>query len=238
MRVALDDEGDAVIMWQASNGIHARARSAAGVLGPLEGLGGGLGPHSDSYFSIAMDEEGNAIFASIYNDLNGSSDWVVVGTRSRTGTYGPVKIASKVPPNSIGWPSRDPHVVIGRDGQGVIVWQTRSFQSVPSIQARVLFTSGKLGPIETVSENDVLGRIALAANGNGDALITWANGRTSRIQVRARTAAGVYGRVETVSRRGVSAVAPSVVIDSIGLGTVVWQSDDGANTRIQASADE
>ena len=77
---------------------------------------------------------------------------------------------------------------------------------------------------------------ALAVDADGDALYTWqvSDGTNRRVQARARSAAGVLGRVRTVSAAGQDARDPQVAAEPDGDAVFTWARSDGTSFRVQA----
>ena len=77
---------------------------------------------------------------------------------------------------------------------------------------------------------------ALAVDADGDALYTWqvSDGTNRRVQARARSAAGVLGRVRTLSAAGQDARDPQVAAEPDGDAVFTWARSDGTSFRVQA----
>jgi hypothetical protein len=78
----------------------------------------------------------------------------------------------------------------------------------------------------------------VAVDAAGDAVFTWdrSDGTYSRVQARARSAAGVLSPVQTLSAPGQHAGAPQVAVDTDGDAVLTWARSDGTNTRVKARA--
>jgi hypothetical protein len=230
-QVALDSDGDALVVWRRFDGanwrVQAVARSAVGALGPLQILspsgesasGGNDGPQ------VAMDGSGDAIVAWM-------TDSGVIEARGRSAaeTLGPLLTLS-----SAGADSDSPRVAMDPNGNAIAVWRSRDdtvdcggagcFQ----VQARSRSASRVLGPIETLSaagQDAANPDVSMAAN--GDALVVWnrPDGSSStccdRIQARARPAGAAFGPLELLSMPGFGSSYPDAALDAAGNAVVVW----------------
>jgi hypothetical protein len=233
---AVDADGDAVFVWQRSAGviggeivIESRARSAAGVLSPLQTLT--PSGQQASGPDVAVDPAGDAVFAWV-SPLGGALR-VQTRTRSAAGTLGVTQTLSPNGQNAI-----QARVAVDADGDAVFVW-TRSDGTNDRIQARARSAAGTLSPVQTLSpagQNAGFPRVAV--DPAGDAVFVWtrSDGTNDRIQARARSAAGTLSPVQTLSQGGQDASQPYVGVDTDGDAVVSWERSDGTNARAQARA--
>jgi hypothetical protein len=156
------------------------------------------------------------------------------GDLSKPGELGPTHTLSPA-----GEDATAPQVSTDFDGNALVVWR-RSDGANIRIEGRTLSAEGVLGPVETLSaanQNAGAARVAMGVGveGNGDAVVVWErlSGPNTRIQARARSAAGVLGPIQTLSDAGQNATAPQVAIDFDGDAMIVWKRPDGTNTVIQ-----
>jgi membrane protein implicated in regulation of membrane protease activity len=167
-QVAMDGDGDALIVWrnETTEQIEARGRSAAGVLGQRQALSKTGG--SAERPRIAMLSDGNALVVWYRYD---GSYWRVQGrTRSAAGSYGQVKNFSPA-----GQGGLHPRVALDGSGNAVISWRGYPGGNV-IMQARTRTVAGVLGPVQDISEpgNYTVGAIPeVAMSANGDALAVW-----------------------------------------------------------------
>jgi hypothetical protein len=114
--IAEDPSGNAVVVWQRSDGanyrIQARARSSAGALDAVQNLSAS---GQDAYWpDIAVDSSG--ILAVWYR--NDGVNWrIQARTRSSTGTLGAVQTVSAAGVNSY-----RPDVAVNSTGDAAVVW--------------------------------------------------------------------------------------------------------------------
>jgi hypothetical protein len=167
-QIALDDDGDAVVVWDAFDGTnyltYARRVSKTGTLGPVEVLSGTEGESNDT--DVAVDADGDAVVTWAERQEDGS---VIPKMRpfAKDGTLQPEVVLSSNPARA-----ETPDVAIDREGDAVIAW-TNGWV----VQARTLTASGTLGELETVSpEVSVLddhSRARAIVDRDGDTLVTW-----------------------------------------------------------------
>lgn len=224
-QVATDADGDSVIAWERSVGgttrIETRARSAAGTLGAIQTLS----PPDSNAVQVAIDDQGDSIF--VWQRFDGSNLRIQMRTRTAAGALSPIKTLS-----AAGEDANSPVVAIDPDGDAVIAW-TRFDGTNDRIQARALSAAGALSPVQNLSQG---GRDAESADAamddTGDAVFTWArfDGVGDRIQARARSSAGTFSAVQTLSGSGESSSA-QVDVDESGDAVFVWNRDAGGDLR-------
>ena len=167
-KVVVDDDGDAVVVWDAYTGtdyhVYARRVSRTGALGTLRVLTpGGVSIHGTD---VAVDPDGDAVVTWAEWHSTGAT-FPMMRRYSRSGTLSaPVVLASS--------PARadPPAVALDRQGDAVLAWANDWL-----VQARTLSASGTLGPLRTVSpdlspiDRHFVARVTI--DRDGDALVTW-----------------------------------------------------------------
>jgi uncharacterized protein YheU (UPF0270 family) len=248
-QVAVDQSGNAVFVWQRPDGtsdcglntgcfrIQARARSATGVLSATQTLS----DPGRSAFSpqVAVDQDGNAVFAWDRNDDTTDCPPSGIGchriqarARSARGKLSSVQTLS-----DRGRDAFRPQVAVDPNDNAVFAWgrmdETTDCSSGPEfspgcfrIQARARSAKGKLSSVETLSDP---GQDAfdpqVAVDPNGNAVFVWSrfDGTNSRIQAIARSATGVLSATQTLSAAGRDASSPQVAVDQSGNAVFVWE---------------
>ena len=129
-------------------------------------------------------------------------------------------------------------VAVDADGDAVFTW-LRSDGAHQRVQERARSAAGALSAVQTLSaqgQNASVPQVAVDAD--GDAIFTWvrSDGANTRVQTRARSAAGALSAVQTLSGQGQNAFNPQGAVDADGDAVFTWQRSDGTNSRIQASA--
>jgi hypothetical protein len=228
--VAIDPNGDAVFTWPRFDGsnwrIQARARSAAGVLSPVQNLSD---PGRDAYDAgaraprpqVAVDPDGDAVFA--WSRFDGAIFRAQTRARGAAGALTPVQTLS-----SGGQHAFNPQVGVDLDGDAVFAW-TRSDGTTIRAQARARSAAGAMSPIQTLSASGADAREPrLAVDVDGDAVFAWGrfDGAVERIQAVARSAGGALSAVQNISPPGVTAFAHEVGVDAGGDAVFTWQRLD------------
>jgi len=167
-KVAVDDDGDAVVVWDAFNGaeygVYARGVSRTGTLGPVLALSAtGVTIHGTD---VAVDPDGDAVvtWAEWHSD---GSVYPMMRRFSRSGSLSAATVLSSSPARA-----EPPAVAFDREGDALLAWANDNV-----VQARTLSASGTLGGLKMVS-----GRVSpidrhftakVTVDRDGDALVTW-----------------------------------------------------------------
>ena len=231
-KVAVDADGDALVIWRRGgekgtiSRIQARARSAAGMLGPIQNLSE-AGRRADSH-EVAIDAEGDALVVWSLRDGPDPTPYrIQARARSAAGVLGPVATLSRADRFAY-----DPQVAIDADGDALVVWRVAIEGTNSPIQARARSRPGRWGPVVTLSAGTREGAPQVAVDFDGDALVVWHG--DEGIRARARSAAGALGPIETLSKPG--GRVPEVAIDADGAALAVWRRSDGSTDLIYARA--
>jgi uncharacterized protein YheU (UPF0270 family) len=255
-QVAVGEGGNATFAWEIFGGtnlrIQARSRSATGTLTAVQTISD---PGRDALSpQVAIDQGGNAVF--VWSRFDGTTDCrggaclrVEARARSATGVLSAVQTLS-----GAGQDAYFPEVAVDQNGNAIFVWQRFDGMDY-RVQTRARFANGVLSATQTLSAAGQAGLSPqVAVDQSGDAVFVWAryDGTTgcgggagcTRIQSRARSAAGVLSAVQTLSDPGRNAFLPEVAIDQGGNAVFVWARYDGTTdcggaigcTRIQAGA--
>lgn len=232
-QLAVNSDGDAVVVWRTFveaagiDQIQARARSSAGVLGPILKLSDHRQTASDP--KVAINAAGDAIVA--WRHYDGAHWRIQARAVFAGGTLGAVRTLSKRTEDAQG-----PQVMLDADGNVLTVWGTPNGRILASHGT----LSGGFAGVEIVAQGDpsfppqfpVAGMDAA-----GNALIVWSRaqqdlGGAPLIEARSRSAAGKYSAVETLSTtRGGS---PVVAVQPSGTAVVAWVRYNGTVTLIEA----
>ena len=226
-QVAVDDDGDAVFVWARVDGgntrIQARARSAEGVLGPIETLSGAGATEPQ----VAVDSDGDAVFAWLR--FNETLSTLQARALSNAGVLGPVQNVS-----GDNAEASEPEVAVDSDGDAVFAWSRLGVSD--RIQARSRSSAGLLGAVQNLSDpGQSASEPEVALEAGGRAVFAWVgfDGASDRIQARTRSAAGNLSAIGNISTAGQSASEPQVEVDSGGDAVFAWLRL-GPRNRIQA----
>jgi hypothetical protein len=167
-RIALDDDGDGIVVWQGYDGakwrVNARRVSRTGTLGALKVLSpaGVTATGTD----VAIDSDGDAIVTWAEQDATGASR-PKMRRYTRTGELPAAVLLASSPT----W-AEPPAVAFDREGDAVLVWTNNNV-----VQARTLSAAGTLSSLKTVSgnvsPNDRHFGARVTVDRDGDALLTW-----------------------------------------------------------------
>src|SRR6266566_896574 len=238
-QVAVDASGDAVYVWEISEGtlcsggpcerIQTRSRSAAGVLSPVQTIS--TQGQSQSLPHVAVDANGDAWF--VWQHFDGTIERIQTRSRSAAGVW--TGTATVSPP---GGSAEFPQVAVDPSGNAVFTWEY--FDGTHwRIQARTVSLAGTRSSTQTLS---TAGQDALypqvAVDGNGNAVFAWQrfDGSNQRIQARVRSAAGTLAATHTLSAAGQDATEVHVAVDPSGDAVFAWERSDGTVDRIQSRA--
>jgi hypothetical protein len=219
-RVAVDGDGDAVFSWRFGQLVQpsvdraqARARSAAGVLSPVQTLsdpGDDIGGSLDDP-ELGVDADGDAVFTW----TRCCPGRVQARARSAAGTLGPVHRVSQA-----GQGAHQHDIAVTPDGNAVLTWRGEG-----GVKTRTRDASGVYGTMQTVSDWGVNPEAAVDAD--GDAVFAWDSAGGPHLAARTRTAAGVLGPIQFLSSdsgQGADEEAwlSGAAAGSDGTAAVVW----------------
>lgn len=231
-QVAVDAAGDAVAVWQRSEGaeviVQAASRPAGGTWGaPVElsvpGENAGL-PR------VAMDAAGDAVAVWVRSD--GSHRIVQAASRPAGGTWGaPVELS--VPGADAG----EPEIAVDPSGDAVAVW-TLSEGSDVIVQAASRPAGGSWGaPTDLSAAGEEAGEPEIAVDPSGDAVAVWTReeGFYSTVETVGRPAGGTWGAPVELSAPGVADFGPQVALDAAGTTVAVWERHDARGELVEAA---
>ena len=135
-QVAVDANGNAVFVWQRSDGtnlrIQTRARSAAGTLSGTQTIS--AAGQSAEYPQLAVDASGNAVF--VWERWDGASERIQARTRWANATLGSTQTLSATAQDAM-----FPQVAVDPSGHAVLAWEI-SDGGPERIQARTRSADG------------------------------------------------------------------------------------------------
>jgi hypothetical protein len=231
--VAIDDDGDAVVAWQRSDGINdrvqARFRSAAGVLDRVTNVS--RPGHHGRNPRVALDAAGDGLV--VWERVAGAVRRIQGRDVSAAGVFGGLQTISE--DLSFG-----PTVAIAAGGHTVVVWR-RTNGTNDRIQARERLAGGAFEPIlnltPTTGEREAASNPEIAINADGRAVVIWIQAIT--------TSSGTFDAVWAAHRLpgrwfsretldGAPSTGPQVAIDADGTALGVWQYGD-SDSQIRAA---
>lgn len=228
-QVAMDPQGDALIVWlNTSNGrIQARLRRANGTLGAVANISDPGEFASDP--QVGMAANGDALIAWLRSD--GTNSRVQARSRLVTGALGAIDTLSPAGDDAF-----DARVAVASTGRAVVIWRLAD-----RVQLRIRSVAGSFGPVRTASATGAPVAFPIVGIANsGAAFIAWVrNDGTGPdlLQSRICSASGAFGLIRDVSLTTSQAANPDLAIDADGDGLVIWDNlPQSGQRRIQSRA--
>jgi hypothetical protein len=167
-KVALDDDGDAIVVWHAYDAtgyrVYARRVSRTGTVGSLKVLSPtGVWIYGTD---VAVDSDGDAVVTWAERHADGRV-FPMMRRYTKSGVLPAAVVLASSPASA-----ETPAVAFDREGDAVLAWANDSV-----VQARTLSASGTLSGLKTVSAQlspiDRHFSARVTVDRDGDALVTW-----------------------------------------------------------------
>jgi hypothetical protein len=220
-KVATDPAGNAVFMWERSDGgLYTRSRSADGTFSPVQTIDrSGFGGHD-----LAVDSQGNEYY--LWEAFGDPGAHARARVRYADGTLSPVQTLATVP--DPGERIGDPRVGVSASGRAVFGWASMrvgdgSVLETNLIQTRSRSASGKLSPVKTVARDELSFDMGVDAQGN--ATFAWEDHANAGVAefTRVLDASGDLGPARRISRVGSKAdLTPQVAVTPSGRAIFEW----------------
>jgi hypothetical protein len=235
-RVALDESGDAVVVWSLKSGKAAKIQVA--VAPPGGGFGG---PVDLTGFTavervpqVAFDPYGNAI--AVWEGAEGATLRIQESAMPAGGSFGTSQFLSGAGTNA-----GDPQVAFDASGDALAVWR---YDGAPAstIQATYRPAGGVFGAPVTVSASSAQPAQVpqVAFDGLGSGVVTWqqSDGTNPRVlaSVRSPGVAGAFGGQSILDPGGQEMIKPRIAGDGLSGTIVSWQTYNGKTRSTQAAA--
>ena len=257
-QVAVDGRGNAIAVWQRSDGtntiVQAAARAAGGSFGAPQDLStAGQTAHDPQ---VAVDGQGNAI--AVWSASNGTNFIVQAAVRAAGGSFGAPQDVSAAGQDAV-----FPQVAVDGRGNAIAVWSRfdgtnfimqAAARVAASRRRRRYVTPKRGGTFGAPQDLSAAGQDAfnpqVAFDGQGNAIAVWHrfDAGTNTIVQAARAAAsrrrrrystpergGTFGAPQDLSAAGQSASFSEVAVDGRGNAIAVWRRFDGTNFIVQAA---
>jgi hypothetical protein len=257
-QVAVDGQGNAIAVWERSNGtntiVQAAARAAGGSFGAAQDLSAAGQTANDP--QVAVDGQGNAI--AVWSRSNGTNFIVQAAARAAGGSFGAPQDLS-----AAGQDAGFPQVAVDGQGNAIAVWSrfdgtnfiVQAAARAAASRRRRYFTLKRGGSFGAPQHLSAAGQDAfnpqVAFDGQGNAIAVWHRfdaGANTIVQAVARAAAsrrrrryftpkrgGSFGAPQDLSAAGQNASFPEVAVDGQGNAIAVWRRFDGTNFIVQAA---
>jgi len=238
-RVAMNTSGDAVIVWEQSDGAFYQIFKSERTNGLWIHPGAAsvnISPDGQNayYPVVSMDESGDAIVAWEQSD---GANWQIFKSERRYGMWvNPLSIGDNISPNFED--AYYPQTAMNDSGQAIITWEQRDgfryqiFMSVFSNGAWV-HPAGLTDNISPDAGNAYYPQVAL--NDSGNAVITWEQELDSGIvriyksELRNKIWTHPGSITDSISVADTSAWLPQVAIDNKGNSIIGWYQRDSKN---------
>jgi len=244
-QVAMDNNGNIIIVWEQSDGTNwqiFKSEYRNGVWTHPASLTDKISPDGDARNpQVAMDDNGNAII--IWSEYYGAN-YQMFKSEYRNGIWThPASLADNFSPDSVPdspWPLSC-HVAMDNNGNAIIVWdqpddaKSMIFKSEyrNGVWTHPAVLSDKINPTG-ISALDP----QVAMDENGNAIIIWYqyDGVRSYQIFKSEYRNGVWthpsNRSDYISPYGQEAWFTHVAMNNNGNAIIVWQQSDGTNSQI------
>lgn len=238
-RVAVDQQGDALAVWESSNGSHyvvqASARSiAAGAWEPPVDLS--AAGANTQYATVGSDARGDVV--AVWQSYDGTeyTVWAAVRPMATGAWQAPVLLSA------LGVPTMTPQVAVDPHGDAMVVWTY--YDDIDHhflVQADRRLAGGSWeAPVQLSAFGQGAANPQVAFDAQGDAVAVWDryDGSHSIVQAaRLRAGSSVWELpAVNLSAAGGDAREEQVALDSQGDAIAVWtRTDASGNSIIQTS---
>jgi hypothetical protein len=233
-QVAVDSAGDAVVVWERSNGtyriIEASTRAAGGSWLPPEELS----MDGQNAFSpqVAVDPAGDAV--AVWDRYNGTNYVIEAATRMAGGDWqAPVELSAT------GQDGLVPRIALDPAGDAVAVWDSRQGSDYV-IEAATKAAGGAWQAGQAISapgKNAEEPQARVAVDPAGDAVVVWEryNGANYIVEAATKASGTPWLPPQELSAAGRNAFNADVAVDPAGEAVAVWERSNGANQIIETA---
>jgi mRNA-degrading endonuclease HigB of HigAB toxin-antitoxin module len=239
--VAMDDNGNAIIVWPGQktaiykseyrNGVWSHPASLSDKISP-DGSDG-VGPN------VAMDNNGNAIIVWLCY----GPDYHIFKSEYRNGVWThPASLSDYINPG--GTDAGEPQVAMDNNGNAIIAWSQCNKDDIYKV-FKSEYRNGtwthpsSLADYISPDSQDLYAdrRVQVAMDNNGNAIIAWYQPDGAKYQIyKSEYRNGVWihpaNLTDNISPDGIGAFSPQVKMDDKGSALIVWAQSDGANSQI------
>ena len=218
-QVAVDSQGDAVAVWQATVGEYEIIQSAARPAGGSWSAAVDVSETGQNAFEpqVAVDSQGDAV--AVWQRYNGSHRVVQSASRPAGGGWSAAADLSET-----GQSAEEPQVAVNSQGDAAAVWQR--FNGTSEIAQGATRPAG--GSWSAAVDLSAPGEDArgpqVAVDPQGDAVAVWqrSNGTDRIVQSARHPAGGSWSAAVDLSAPGEDARGPQVAVDPQGDAVAVW----------------
>ncbi len=240
-QVAMDNNGNAIIAWYQSDGVHNqifKSEYRGGVWTHPGGLSDNISPDAQHAYApqVAMDNNGNAMIA--WHQYDGARNQIFK-SEYRAGVWThPGGLSDNISPD--GQDALFPQVAMDSIGNAILVWQQSdgSQNQIFKSEYRGGVWTHPSGLSDNISpDGQHAGIPQVAMDNNGNAVIAWQQSDGSQTQIfKSEYRGGVWahpgGLSDNISPDGQNAVEPQVTMDNNGNAIIVWNQFDGTSQQL------
>ena len=242
-QVAMDDNGDVVIVWRQNDGSGNyqafKSEYRSGTWTTPSSPADSISPNGTLVYDdpqVAMDNNGNTII--VWAQSNGSYRQIYK-SEYRNGTWThPADLADNISPD--GTDADAPQVAMDNNGNAIIVW-AQSNGSYRQIYKSEYRNGTWTHPADLADNISPIGTHTyapqVAMDDNGNAVIVWnqydgSNRQIYKSEYRNGTWTHPADLADNISPDGTDADAPRIAMDNNGNAVIVWTQYDGSNKQI------
>jgi hypothetical protein len=245
-RVAMDDNGNAIIIWSEYYGANYqmfKSEYRNGAWTNPANLSDHFSPNSvpDSPWplscQVAMDNNGNAIIVWVQPD---GPRGMIFKSEYRNGVWHhPASLSDKINPTGIS--ASDPQVAMDNNGNAIIVWYQYDYIKTTQI-FKSEYRNGAWHNPATLTDNISLGEQwanspQVTMDNNGNAIIVWdqsdgVNEQIFKSEYRGGVWTNPANLADNISPDGQDARNAKVAMDNSGNAIIVWHQSDGSHKQI------
>lgn len=234
--VAINDAGDAAVVWDAIAGTFApvpsiravyRVHGAAFPSGTPETVSGGASAVFDP--SVDVDSAGHAVAMWVEGTSNS-----VVRASTRPSGAGQAWAAPSQAVDTPGQAASEPRVAFDAVGGASAIWSGNR-----ELRGATMPAGGAFGAVQTLApaNEDASGIQFDSGSPIGAAAGVWSSGDPGPVRALARPSGGTFGSISTLSPSGHTGAFPDVAADPLGNAAAVW-ADSSAGSPPQLLAAE
>ena len=240
-QVALNVNGDAVIVWRQSDGSNSqifRSEYRNGSWADPVGLSDNISPDGQSALfapQVALNDNGEAVI--VWSQSDGMNTHIF-RSEYRNGSWSdPVDLSDNISPD--GTDADSPQVALNDNGDAVIVWSQSDGMNTHIFRSEYRNGSWKdpVGLSDNISPGlQEASPPQVALNDDGEAVIVWASegaiSQVFRSEYRNGSWADPAHSLDNISPDGQPTFSPQVDLNNNGEAVIVWWQSDGSNLQI------
>jgi hypothetical protein len=229
--VAVDERGNAAVIWQVESGLTSSVKAAVKRAGSAVWHVESVSSEEGSRPSIAIDSHGDAVAV-----------WLAQPTDAVTSSVRPVagEWHAPVQLSSAGLSAEQPTVTTNPRGDAVAAWHGFEGENFSIAQAAVRpASSGTWSAAATLSTPEEAGANALATraaiDAHGNATVTWTREDVLKSATRLASSA-TWGAPVDVSSGGEQVNTHGLAVDSHGEAVAVWAGLSGSANVVESAS--